>query len=270
MFVAALFVFGLLIGSFLEALTYRYPRGKSILTGRSYCPKCRTRIAFYDNIPLLSFLLLGGNCRGCSKKISLRCPLIELSTGSLFSLLGFASSSCQSSQVLFIKKEAVCFWQSLLGPSYLPFFLVLAASLVAIFVIDLEHQVIFDNFVFLMFGLIFLGLLFFSSQLIYLHLISAFAGALFLLLIHLLTLGKGMGLGDVKFALVGGLIFSWPLTLLWIFVSFVIGAVVGLFLIAFGKTKLGVHIPFGPFLVASLIGVMFLGANLLSFLFPTY
>src|SRR5258708_17197299 len=83
-----LFVLGLIIGSFLGALSYRLPRNMSISKGRSICPNCKHQIAWFDNIPLLSYVILLGKCRNCHKKISWREPAIELATGITFAFVG--------------------------------------------------------------------------------------------------------------------------------------------------------------------------------------
>ena len=245
-----LFVFGLIIGSFIGAYTYRWPMGISVKEGRSFCPKCKAKISWYDNIPLLSYILLSGKCRNCKKKISLRYPLIELSTAAIFVLV-----------------------YTLQGASFkgiaLPFFLLITAALIIIFVIDLEHNLIPDEAVFFIFTLAFLNLLFSSNKAFYTIFFSAFLASTFFLLLHLITKGRGMGLGDVKLVMALGLMFAyWKLLLVWIFLSFIIGSVVGVFLIATGKAKWGKKIPFGPFLVVSFFATIFWGDTLAGLLLP--
>ncbi len=215
---------GLVVGSFVAALTWRLPRGESVLKGRSRCPHCRKTIAWYDNLPLISFLLLNGKCRSCHRKISLRYPIIELTTALLFILIG------QFFQANF-------------------FYLFMVALLMAILVIDLEHQMIPDKLVFL--GLIarFGDLVVRDDPLFFSYLLAALITALFLLAVHSLTKGKGMGLGDVKLALLLGLFFT-PLgvvTLLWS--AFLTGGVVAAILILLGRARLKQKIAFGPFLI---------------------
>ncbi len=236
-----LFIVGLAIGSFLGALSYRYPRGMSIFKGRSLCPKCGDKIVWYDNIPILSFFLLGGRCRNCKKKISKRYPLIEISTALFFVLVYY-----------------------FVGATFLlPYFLFLASLLLFIFVLDLEEQIIPDEVVFLGFivtVILFIGI---DSRDIFLRLFSGFLASLFLLLIHLVTKGRGMGLGDVKFALLGGLVIGIKFMPVWLFVSFLTGAAVGVILILLGKTDLKAKIAFGPFLIISLAITFLFGEKIL-------
>ena len=240
-----LFVLGLIIGSFLSSYTYRLPRGRTIIKGRSICPSCKKKIHWYDNLPLLSYLLLKGKCRNCGKKISIRYPLIELTTG-----LGFVG-------VWFLSDGFV----SLL------FWLFLFSLLLAIFVIDLEAKIIPDELIFAGFIASTFFLLVVKPSDFYIHLFSGFVAASFLLLVHILTRGRGMRLGDVKFALFGGILLGWPLSLVWLFGAFLTGALVGSILILAKKTSFGKQIAFGPFLVLSLIIVLIWGENLFNLLF---
>lgn len=242
-----IFVFGLSVGSFLGALSFRLPRGKSVLRGRSYCPKCRKKIAWYDNIPLLSFIFLSGRCRSCGKRISLRYPLVEFFTGLTFLLI------------------FIYFPQNVF---YLLLLLFVACLFIAIFVIDFEHNVIPDEIVFLIFSTSFFSLLLSSVSDFYTYSLSAFGGANFLLLLHLITKGRGMGLGDVKLALAGGIFFDSAKVLFWFFLSFVLGAVVGLSLVVLGKAKFGKQIPFGPFMIVAFFLTLFWGNRLIGIFIP--
>ena len=233
---------GLALGSFLGALTHRLPREESFVGGRSRCPHCVAQIKWYDNIPLLSFLLLGGRCRSCGKKISLRYPLIELATA--IGILGI--------YVLDLKS---------------PIFLVLILRLsISIFVIDLEKKIIPDELIFWGFGLTTLALFLGWDNNLYLHFLGGFSSSFFLLLIHLVTKGKGMGLGDVKYALFAGTFLGFPGVISWLFLSFLTGAGVGVILILLGKAKLGRHIAFGPFLAFSFILTYLFGEALVKWL----
>ena len=233
---------GLALGSFLGALTHRLPGKESFVSGRSRCPRCGAQIRWYDNIPLLSFLLLGGRCRSCGRKISLRYPLIELATA--IGILGIYVLDLGS-----------------------PIFLILIFLLtISIFVIDLEKKIIPDELIFLGFGLTILALLLGWNNNLYLHFLGGFASSLFLLLTHLVTRGKGMGLGDVKYALFAGTFLGFPGAVSWLFLSFLTGAGVGVILILVGRARFGRHIPFGPFLAASFLITAIIGESLVKWL----
>lgn len=215
---------GLVLGSFVNVLVWRIPKGLTLL-GRSFCPNCQRKISWFDNIPLFSFVLLGGKCRNCRKKISLRYPLIEL----LFGILAI---------LLYLK-----FGLTLEFILYL----LLSIILVSIFVIDLMHQIIPDELVFA--GIV-MSVLF---NLSFGNLFSGFLAASFLLIIHLITKGKGMGLGDVKFAVLGGIIVGLNGVFHWLVLSFLTGAIAGCILILTKKSDLKSKIAFGPFLIIALI-----------------
>lgn len=228
-----LFFLGLALGSFISAFSFRSPRGISFIKGRSLCPRCKSQIAWYDNIPLLSFLLLSGKCRNCKKKISLRYPLIELATGLGFVLIGLNI--------------------------YLFIFLVLET----IFIIDVEHQIIPDELVFLVF---LVALLVPSAYSLFSSLLAGFLCASFLLLIHLATRGRGMGLGDVKFAVAGGLFVGLKLSFVWLLLAFLTGGLVAFILILVKGAKLKDKIAFGPFLVVAIPIAVLFGDRLLVYL----
>ncbi len=180
--------------------------------------------------------------------------LKSFSTAFLFLVPFLLINNCQIfSPGLLLKAGPICRWQGVLGGFALPYFLVVLAVLVAIFTIDFEHQLIPDSLVYFLFTLTLSLLLIFDPFNLYSHLLSGLGISLFLLLIHLVTAGRGMGLGDVKFALFGGLILGWPAAVTWIFLSFLIGGAAGLVLIILKKASFGKQIAFGPFLVIGLI-----------------
>ena len=218
-----IFIFGLVVGSFLSAYTWRAPRAKSVKKGRSKCVHCGHEIKCRDNIPLFSYLHLGGKCRHCGKKISLRYPAIELGTALAFT--------------------AVFLTQ---GGFVTP--LLITVGLVAVFVTDVEHQIILDEVVFYLVGVVLVSLLI-SGQSVYLFLFAGLASALFLLSLNIVTSGRGMGLGDVKLAIPLGMSLGPGPALVWLLSSFVVGGITGLLLIAFGGARLKQRIAFGPFMV---------------------
>ena len=140
--------------------------------------------------------------------------------------------------------------------------------MIAILIIDFEHQLIPDELIFWPYLFTLTILIMQNPDNLYLPIFTGFAASVFLLLIHLITKGKGMGLGDVKLALFGGLFFGWPQTYIWIFLSFILGAVVGIILLALKKAKLGIPIAFGPFLIASFFITFFWGERLVPIILP--
>lgn len=251
-----LFLVGIVLGSFLAALTYRYPRGISVVKGRSYCPKCKATINWYDNVPLFSYLILKARCRNCHSPISLRYPIIEMSTGIVFVLLYLflIGNGCVSNS-----HSLVCFWKNSLGIFALPYIAILAFVYLSIFIIDLENQFIPDELVYISLSLTVFAILFASTDKIYLHFFSGFLVSFLLLILNIATRGRGMGLGDVKLVIPVGIFLGWPAALYWLLISFVLGGMVGIVLIVLGKTSFGKHIAFGPFLIFSFFLMLFWG-----------
>ncbi|MCK4826113.1 prepilin peptidase, partial [bacterium] len=144
-------------------------------------------------------------------------------------------------------------------------FLLLVFSIVLmIFIIDLEKRIIPDELSLFGLVLVFLSLLLFNPSSLYIHLLAGFSAGVFLLLIHILTSGKGMGLGDVKLALFLGSLLGWPWTAVWLFGAFLTGAIVGSILILIKKISFGKQIAFGPFLILSLVITLIWGEILLK------
>ena len=257
------FVIGLIVGSFIGAYTFRWQKGISVLKGRSFCPKCNKTILWYDNIPLLSFVLLKGCCRFCKKNISLRYPLIELATGLIFSLIFFNFLSCN----IGLNNETVCFWREKIGILALPYFLLVAFFLISIFVTDFEGKIIPDELSYFLFFLTTLALIISPPSDFFLRLFCGFLIASIFLFLNLITRGRGMGFGDSKLVLFAG-VFDWRKVLVWIYLSFIIGALVGVLLLLVGKTKFGRQIAFGPFLVIGFFVTLFWGEALIKFFLP--
>lgn len=243
---------GLIFGSFISALTWRYLRGMSVNKGRSICPNCKHQINWYDNIPLLSYLFLSGKCRNCKKHISLRYPLIESVTALGFIAIVYFATNVQDTVLHGVYSIVIS--------------LILFLILEAIFIIDLENQIIPDSFVFWGILVVFLYTTYFIPDTLFASLFSGFLAATFLLLIHLFTKGKGMGLGDVKFAVLGGLIVGSKLIFIWLFLAFLTGAVIGIILILGKKAGFKSQIAFGPFLVLSIPLAILFGDKVLMLL----
>ena len=225
---------GLLIGSFLNVVAYRLPRGESLLWPASHCPGCDQPIKPYDNVPVLSWLLLRGQCRNCGERISPRYPAIELLTALAFGAIVLLNG---------VDKDLI--WE-------LPF----AAMLIAVAGIDLEHRII-PNKVMLP------AAIFAVASAIALRpddlaeLGIAGAGAFMAFLLCALAYPAGMGMGDVKLAGVMGL-FLGTAVIPALFIAFLAGTLVGVAVIAkHGKDGRKKGVPFGPFLaLGGLIGLL--------------
>ncbi len=272
------FVFGSLIGSFLNVVIHRVPNELSIVFPNSACPKCKSPIRPYDNIPVFSWLMLGGKCRNCKSPISARYPAVEALTGVIF---------------------AIVFWQIGLN-AFLPVAFIFAATMVSLIFIDAGHMIlpnvityplfIFAIFVRLIYPIIF-GTEYFSDMAFapatwmagsptwLISLASAAVGALagggsLWLVGELWKRLRGveaMGLGDVKMMLGVGALLGWRLTLLSIFLGAFSGAVIGVFLLSRQKDKdMQAQIPFGIFLgTGSLLALLF-GEQLIGWYSRTF
>ncbi len=240
-----LFLFGLIIGSFLNVCIYRIPRDESIAFPPSKCPNCQTPIKFYDNIPVISYIILGGKCRKCREKISIIYPVIELITAILILLV-------------FIK------W-GFTFQSIISFFLTI--SLIVIFFIDLEHKIIPVNplLILVPITLLLLDTMLFSKTGIKVFLLDYILGGVigFLLIFLIRIISKpifkreAMGMGDAYLFLYLGLFLGWRSLLYILFISSIIGALISIILLVITKSKER-EIPFGPFIsIASLIYLFF-------------
>ena len=220
-----LFILGLCIGSFLNVVIYRLPRGESIVSERSHCASCGKQLCWYELIPLFSYLFLCGRCRTCHQQISPRYPLVELLTGIIFALVFL-----QFGLTLELLK-----------------YLFLSALLVAISFIDLEHLIIPNSLVII--GLVSGLILNIAARDV--GLVSALIGILvtsgFLLLVALLS-KEGMGGGDIKLAAVTGLFLGWPLAPLGLFLGAGLGGIVAIILLLSGLKGRKDPLPFGPFI----------------------
>ncbi len=239
-------ILGLLFGSFLNVVIYRLPREESIVTPGSHCPHCNTPLTAGELIPVISYLIQKGRCKTCDAQISSRYPLVELATA-LF----------------------VTFQFHYLGPS-LPFlfFGSMTLILVAMTMIDYDLQIIPDelNVLLLVLGVVYLlavrlpevglrGLL--------PNLVGFLVGGGLFLLIAVLS-GGGMGGGDVKLMAVMGLWFGWKLLLVLMFLSFISGAVISLFLLATKIKGRKDAIPFGPFIALAAYLTSIYGPSILA------
>lgn len=244
---------GLALGSFANVCIYRIPQRKSILLPSSFCPACGTRIRFYDNIPLASYLILRGKCRDCKAKISLQYPLVEFLTAALLAL------------------------------AYLRFGLtwdfaargILIMIMILTFFIDLKHRIIPDALTFPGVVLGFLLSFAVTSPSVLNSLLGIVVGGgmfyLAALLGELIFKKESMGGGDIKLAMVLGAFLGWQNILLILLLSAFLGSLIGGAALFFSKdVKESRTIPFGPFLAIGAIVAMFAGDAIISAYLKTF
>jgi leader peptidase (prepilin peptidase) / N-methyltransferase len=240
--------FGLIVGSFLNVVAYRLPRGESVVFPASHCPSCETPIKPYDNVPVLSWLALRGRCRSCHKAISARYPIVEAVTAALLVAVVLAKGADSDA------------WLGLA-------FVIL---LVPVTLIDLDHRII-PNTLMLIGTVVSVALVLLTDpSAITEHLIAAVAAGGFLL-VAALAYPAGMGMGDVKLAGVMGLFLGrnvGPAML----VALVTGSVVGALIIARKGAKEGrkTAIPFGPYLAFGGIVGLFAGDAIVDWYLDTF
>lgn len=240
-----IFILGVCLGSFLNVCIYRLPHDESIITPFSYCPHCKKTIRPYDNIPLLSFLLLKGKCRFCKKKIRLRYFIVELLTGLLSSSLYFKYG-----------------W----GEEFF-IYLLLTSLLIVVSFIDFEHQIIPNKITYpgIVLGLL-ISLKFLSVDKQGMNINNALLGlgigGGFLYLVALVSRGN-MGGGDIKLGAMLGAFLGGQYILVTLFLAVLFGSLVGIILILLKLKSRRDRIPFGPYLSLGAISTIFWGERIL-------
>lgn len=267
---AAAFIFGSIIGSFLNVVILRYNTGRD-LGGRSKCPNCAHRLSWFELVPIFSWIFLKGKCKNCKSKISPQYPLVEIGTAVLFSGLAiWAFNFLPDFQTMAV---------------FLIWHFIIFSILIVIFVYDLRHKIIPDSLSYTFAIMALIQTLIVNTALYQSNLTSnleitlnVFAGLIFAFpfaFLWFISRGKWIGLGDAKLALGFGWLLGFVNGLNALFISFWIGAVVGLFLVAMDQLlnrgqsyKMKSEIPFGPFMIVALIFQFFLlqdwiGVNIL-------
>jgi leader peptidase (prepilin peptidase) / N-methyltransferase len=234
-------MYGLALGSFFNVVGLRVPLKKSIVTPRSACPKCGHQLKAFELIPVLSFMLQKGKCRGCQSRISPIYPVMELLTG-----------------ILFATAPLVIGWSSEL---------VVALTLISMFMIiivsDINYMLIPDKILIWFTGIFLLERIFSPLTPWWDSLIGAVTGFILLLIIALVSKG-GMGMGDVKLYALLGFVLGFKLVLLSFFLSTLFGAVIGGFALLFKIVKRRQPIPFGPFIAAGTLTAYYWGLELID------
>lgn len=243
-----LFLLGSVFGSFVNVLIDRLPRGESLIKGRSHCDSCKKRIKTYDLIPVISYLVLQGKCRHCKAKIPRRVVTVEIVSGLQFMLLFLFSFESLAS-----------------------FLLLCAVSLLvlAIAVIDIEHGIILDILLIALGAIAVFYIVLLTPTLFFNHLITGFAAFLFFFIVFLVTRGRGIGFGDVKYAFFIGFLLGGMLTIVAMYVAFLTGALLSIILVIAHKKRLkGSTIPFGPFLSLGVFVSILIGPELIQIVRP--
>lgn len=248
------FVFGTIIGSFLNVLILRLPQEET-LNGHSHCVHCKHPLNALDLVPLFSFISLAGKCRYCKKPISKRYFLIELVTALLFSLSFLIVAPFDLITALIFLKYCI-----------------VSSIMIVVFMIDLENFLILDSVVFfsavklLIINLVidYVSKARWADSLTFNGILAASGLYLFFATIHYISKGRWMGFGDVKFAIVLGLATVFPNIIITLFLSFLIGTVVGLVLLGLRLKHLSSEVPFGTFLAISCIITMLYGDRILN------
>lgn len=250
---AAVAIFGLIIGSFLNVVILRFDDLKSILKTRSHCVKCKKQLAWYDLFPFFSYLLLRGKCRSCKEKISLQYPLVEVATALIFCLL---------------------FWKFGLSLEF-AVLLVISGLLMVVLTYDILHLLIAD---FLIWSAIGIWIIFLAVSYLFLHhplylILDSLYGAAalggFLGLIVLISWEKWMGIGDIKLGFLLGAIVAWPTVLFSTFAAFALGSIISLALIFMRKKTMKDMVPFAPFLILGAYVALFWGDKIINWYLGT-
>ncbi len=251
------FLFSLFIGSFLGVVVDRLYRGEQFLYGRSHCDLCNHTLSYKDLIPVFSYLLMGGRCRYCRKKLSPTLPFFELVTAITITLFVYYS-----------------FINSLPLVSIILGFLV-TIFLLLTFLTDLKYYVIFDPYLYgigiiyiLLGGFYWVGIDIGIFSALYenllSHLISALWLAAFFAVLHYGSKKKAMGEGDIYLAFVLGLYLTFSQSIIFWFSAFLTGALIGVILLVLKKKKVKQMVPFGPFLVIGFVTAFIFGNSLVT------
>lgn len=244
-------VLGLILGSFANVCIVRMPKGRSVVWPSSHCPLCEHKLSWWENIPIFGFLILGGRCRACRGRISIRYPVVEAACFAL-SLLA---------------------WWFFLNPIiYLLYYCLLIIPLVIISFIDLEHRIIPDV---ISISGIFVGIavnMFLAGRFAYMNalvdsVLGMLAGGVFLYLVAFLYEKikgcEGLGGGDIKLIAMLGAFFGWRAAIFILMLSSVLGSLVGIVLILALRKNTKYAIPFGPFLAVAGLVQLFVGNRII-------
>lgn len=249
------FIYGICIGSFLNVCIYRIPESISLIRPPSTCPRCMARVRSYDNIPILSYLMLGGKCRFCRIPISARYPLTELFTGIMWVMTWYYFGI---SLTFFIN-------------------IVFISSMIVVTLIDIDHGIIPDVISLPGIPLCFIASILISNAPIQEAALTSAIGILvgggslfsIAMIYKLLTGTDGMGMGDVKLLAMIGALIGLKGVFFTIFISSAVGTIIGILLMIVTRNNMKLSIPFGPFLAFGAVLYLFIGDQLIDWYLNT-
>jgi len=259
------FILGLIVGSFLNVVVYRLNVAEDLVLDRSKCPHCKKIIRWYDNIPLISFILLKFRCRNCREKISYQYPLVEFFTGVIFALIGARYFSAGDAST----------WTSTI------YYLGIAGALIAVFVYDFLYMEIPSLILWPAVGWVIAFNLIFDwnrtdpaasvlSGETYSGVLAAFIAFLLFFLMVVISKERWLGMGDAYLVILLGLVLGWPQILLALMLAFSSGAIFGIVMIAAKKKKMESQVPFAPFLVLGTFVSLFFYETITSWYFGMF
>lgn len=242
------FFLGIAFGSFSNVVIMRLHSGeKGILNGRSHCAKCNHPLSFWDLVPLFSWLFLGGKCRYCHKPISFQYPLVEFVMGVVF-VAAYLASSYLGNQ----------------NPFYEVWLLIIFFVFTLLFIYDFLYMELPDEVslpaIVVLFGFNFLNFTPTWQD----ALLGAAIPVGFFGIQYLISKGKWIGEGDFRLGILMGLILGWKLTIVALFLAYILGSIVGVYALASKSKKMSSQLPFGPFLILGTLITLFAGNELLN------
>ena len=237
---------GLAIGSFLNAWVWRTRENFSIISGRSMCLHCRRQLLWYENIPVLSFLVLQGHCRTCNNPIPTHYLLVEISTALIFLLVAWDYVHASPSSYLYLLRN-----------------LLFAVLLIIVFIYDFLYQEILSDIVW--FGSI-IGLCFniYLDYSLTTMVVGAFVAAGFFGLQFIVSKGRWIGGGDVRLGVMMGLWLGWPTVLVALVIAYVIGAFISVILLILKKKTMQSATPFGTYLALGTLAALLWGNQIVG------
>lgn len=252
-----IFLYGIVIGSFLNVCIYRIPEKSSIVFGRSHCMNCYQPIPWYDLIPILSFIILRGKCRRCKDKISIQYPIIEAINGILYMIVFFT-----------------CGWENIYEILISSMNCLIISALIVLSIIDLRTKTIpygINIFIFIV-GAIQIAVRYFQSgcntDIVIEHLLGFFAVSILLILIFYLSHKRGIGGGDIKLMAAAGLVLGWKLVILAFFFGCIFGSIIHpLRMIISHRSRV---LAFGPYLSAGILIAILYGNQIIDWYMRTF